>query len=740
MEPLFIEHGLTFEKLAAGSKMPEDPNQWPQEILQELYKQCPFTSDFQPEVVLQKSDAERGYGWGHVLITHQTEAQADAPPEARAAAGLREVRIPIVVKDGVLAPMDLLVTDDSKVLPLTEARVREAIFRPQAFDVTSKTPGDQSMIGQLYPPYRQNYGMGGGGVAMSAGTAKEGSAQASLFEEYLTEDLEKAAADPHADEGTVAEGMMPGTEGYHSDQMREALAKKDSGPDVANAKKASVIDAILPTMNTSDVEALMSTLNDRDVKLACQQNSQAVYPSLERILNREEAKMASITDLVTPTVLQVVKTDDGYRVKTASHKMWDPQASHKMWDPQVFEIDRGQALRSLGPEVVKAADVSGAATLAEGAAAEAPGEPDTDMQQMGPVTEPGMYKVQAEDGGELVGYVIPGLIDTDGQEVPLALFTNGSQSAIQADILGVPVPGDMGGLPTADAPQGMGAFFSVEGDELQCTVPMTISASMTGPDPAEPVTMQAETFDGRPAEVSLQPNIQTVVASPEGKMLIPGHWQWTPLGDQGTVALASSEPEVSKQGEALRKLASVEVLSSGDEYTIRGLPVEKLAADQRQWVDIDGAMFLLAGLGVDQAYGMRKLAEAQTGQAPVEVRIGRLIKTAKERKEQARIAAAAMSIPALRRQLFKEAAVVTDPDAVDAVLSLGFINPENITTFIDYLPQLDCAQSKLCELLMASRLGLSDVPEGALEKSVRAMEEVLEGLKALAFQSPAEYN
>jgi hypothetical protein len=61
-------------------------------------------------------------------------------------------------------------------------------------------------------------------------------------------------------------------------------------------------------------------------------------------------------------------------------------------------------------------------------------------------------------------------------------------------------------------------------------------------------------------------------------------------------------------------------------------------------------------------------------------------------------------------------------------------------TFVNYMPELNEAQMKLCELLLASRLGLKDIPEGALEKSIRATEEVLEGLKTLAFQGPGQYN
>jgi hypothetical protein len=152
-------------------------------------------------------------------------------------------------------------------------------------------------------------------------------------------------------------------------------------------------------------------------------------------------------------------------------------------------------------------------------------------------------------------------------------------------------------------------------------------------------------------------------------------------------------------------------------------------------------MFLLGGFGVEPKYGLKKLSEALVANTPVQVRIGRWIKTAQEQQKAAAESAKEVinNLPVLRHSLFKEAAVITDPQAVDVVLSLGFINPENITTFLDYLPELDAGQSKLCELLVASRLGLSEVPEGALEKSIRATEEVLEGLKTVAFPAPYDY-
>jgi len=69
------------------------------------------------------------------------------------------------------------------------------------------------------------------------------------------------------------------------------------------------------------------------------------------------------------------------------------------------------------------------------------------------------------------------------------------------------------------------------------------------------------------------------------------------------------------------------------------------------------------------------------------------------------------------------------------VLSLGFITPDNEATYMSYLPQLESVQSKLCELLIAARVGLRQVSPTPVEKCVRALEEVIDGLKVIAFRN-----
>ena len=88
--------------------------------------------------------------------------------------------------------------------------------------------------------------------------------------------------------------------------------------------------------------------------------------------------------------------------------------------------------------------------------------------------------------------------------------------------------------------------------------------------------------------------------------------------------------------------------------------------------------------------------------------------------------------PSLRVDLLKEAAVIEDPSAVDKILSVGFITPENVSIFASYIPEIESSIKKLSELLLASRLGLSTVSEGALQKAIIHLDKVVAGLKSLA--------
>jgi hypothetical protein len=727
-QPLYFNPDVQFEKTAAEVMLPEDANEWPNELMQELFKQCPFIADFEPHVVMDRVDAERGYGFGHVEIQNKTEIQHGAPPDATAAAGIKNARIPIVIKDLRLQPLDLLVTDDSKVLPMTEPRLRQAIFRPQAFDITGRGPGDMSMIGQLYPPYRQNYGFGGGGASMSVGMGKEGEAKKEALSGATMGSYLKKQTNPQG-LASAAKSFLGRSSQLATSNPLKARQLAGAGTIAANkataglAKAASILPAILSTIRLADYENFFG-------KFASDQGLQAQYIANHNgtgaalaVLSRYEpvstTKLAQAAlENIKPSVAQLRKEAEGYTLKTASHACWMPRESH---------LDRGEAVRLLGAKVVLAADETGAMTMSLGEGAQEAEPPPGGEAEV--VTEYGIYEVEDEKGNKLIGFVFPNLLDIDGKPLPIALFTNGSQMAVQSDIAGSHV-GE--GVSLFEGhPEGMGVFYK----DSQATLPMTVKATMASPEEGG-VVLHAETFDGREVQISVQPGIEAPMPGPEGEFLIPDSWSFLPLDTSEKTALISAPEDMGKQGSALRAFGTVTLRCGGDCFSIDGFPVEKLASEDKQFLSVDDTMFILAGLGTNLDYAQKKLGQAAAWHRPVEVLVNQEVKTAgsmllESRKEAARVLS---GMPDMRRDLVKEAAVIPDPAAVDTVLSLGFLNPENLGTFISAIPEIDASQMKMCELLLAARLGLSEVPAPALEKAIRATEETLEGLKVLAFQ------
>jgi hypothetical protein len=781
VQPLFLVPDVEFEKTAGGEEaLSDDPNQWSTEVMQALYKQFPAASDFAPMVTMEKVDGERGYGFGSLELANQTEIQHGADPAGLQAAGVQKVKVPVIIKDKKLQPLDLMVTADNKLLPLTEMRLRQAIFRPQAFDITGRGPGDMSLIGQLYPPYRQNYGFGGGGATMSVGMGKEGSA----LEEYLEKEAisvqkvkevarrtGEAAHDwvhagprgnsswgahpttrerlRRAGEDVAERGFKNQERGLHLSALgKEEQAKKrlaittGLAEGFENTKHGSILESILPTISEKDYDAFIAKLGS-SVGLQRQfvANGNSAGDSLKSLM--EYTPKTAAAAALHPSVVQLQKVDEGYLMKSASHTSWAPKEEL---------LDRGTAYKLLGGKVVLAADETGSATMAMDSPPPAEGEAAPKNVVDKPVEEPespeedkpehvdrfGVYKVQDEKGRHLVGYVFPNLIDIDGTSLPIALFTNGSQYAVQSDIVGIPV--SQAGSIFEGTPKGAGCFYHrLSNGSAEATIPMTVKGSVNDQENGGAV-LHCVTYDGREVQVSVQPNIQKVMPSPDGDhLLIPDTFSWLPLNKAEDTTLVEKPEGFGKEAQAQRTLATVTLRGGGGAFSVSGFPVDKLASDERSFMSIDDTLFLLAGLGVDMNYAQKKMGEAEYHNMPVEVRVAHYIQP---RALQAKMAAVNMATeigPAtavansLKHDLVKEAAVIPDPTAVDAVLSLGFLNAENLGVFISYLPKIDEAQEKICELLLAARLGLRNIPIPALEKAMRTVEQVIEGLQQLAF-------
>lgn len=820
---LFLDNTPTiFEKIAAEVQLPEDPNQWPHEILQELHKQVSYISDFDPRIVMDRVDAEKGYGFGHFEIaTKMSDPNASA--QDKKDAGKRTARIPIIIEEGRLKPFDLVINQESKMLPLTEERLRQAMFRPQMFDTAKKGPGDQGIVERLYPPHQGSNYMGGasggsdGGMVVQseAGAEKEdiekvgskkffgmgkeamnktaeeqfndfvtgdqGENKDNQFEAWDGQKIETAGEMDQRRrvraEGDLEQVQQLGEGAWGkvlSDQNREAMGMPLKGPisgtnDKANydanakrnhsiaggqmktaakmmkiktpepdkiiegqkadgrngqyagtmnadgsIKSASLLETILPTISRQQFEKMADGLTD-EILVDVLRNT-AAMESFGLLSDWEENKSASAIDFVRSNVTQIKKTASGYAVKSAANNCWEPRT---------VELDRGQAYAKFG-SLMTDVDIHGCVTMTKGAMVTGDG-PSAEMAE--PIEHFGMYKVETTEGSKIVGYAIPNLIDLDGTVLPMVLFTNGSVSAVQGDMVGIRSGGEPN-LPDGPA-RGNGCFVRITNEgKAEATVPVTVTTSMTQ-DGAQ--SWIGETMDGEKVTFKKQPGIN-MPARVDATVIIPETFRWMPLGG-GSVSIVDRQEAFGKVAEAKRAVLAIRVIGDGGVFGVEGFPVEKLARVETQDLDIDQAAFLLGGLGIEAEYAMRKLGQANYAPEPVTIRIGRTIQTHGARMADAmKLATVSLEHFNSPELLLKEAAVIPDPTAVDTVLSLGFINPENIVDFVNALPRLEEAQQRMCELLLGARLGMKEVSEGSLEKSIRTTEDVIEGLKVLAFQ------
>jgi len=728
-QPLFFSNKNEFVKEAGYTvSLPDDPNQWPQQLQDELYKQAPFIAHYDVHVNMNQVDAEQGFGIGVVEVRNKSDLPESASEDLRAVVGLNSVRIPVIVVSRKLQPFDVMLVgsgDETKTVPLTDARMRQALFRPQVGDVTSKMPGDQSLVQTLFPPFRSMYGFGGQGMFLG-NSVKMASEHAE--DRYATlSDHHLDALGLHGDNRENFKKSWPALRKHMKDDERNAFYSKFQKADesfVKSASSSTILASILPTIAPTDYGRFLYELSS-DTKIA---NAFATNPAAsaamqalslynpDMAVEAEKVATENAVGTLMPTVIQLTKLASGYRIKTASHKMWSPTT---------IDLDRGQAIKLTSAAMVKAADEAGSITAITGEDT-APVE-DTGKAEV--ITKPGLYKVKSCDGNEMLGYVFPKLIDTDGNPVPIALFTNGAKGSVQGEIAGIQA-GSAQTLPTGTIPRGEGVFYrdGVEG-ELEATIPFSIKTSMNIGNGNQYI---GSTYDGRPVRLTISGNVKKITSSGMD-VLVPDSYQWVSFDKVDIDALMSKPDDYIKTAALIG--SKVDIRSDGTYVSLRGFPLEKLG--NTDFLSMDDAVFYLGGMGVSPVHVFEKIGQAILSNKPVSVHIGRHLNMVEDvqQKLASRNAQVNNSVAHLRRFLVKEAAEIPDPTSVDAVLSLGFLNPSNLGVYVEHLPTLDEAVVKMCSMLISARLGQSTLPVPALEKAIRSTEEVIQALHIMAVKA-----
>lgn len=682
---LFIDDSLKFdgaEKFAGLLKpLGDNADQWPAEVLEAAHQQLPYLSEFETDVSIDKIDENRGYGYGSVMVRHKS----DRMPNESGYKKEDTIHIPVVIRQGKMAPLDVYI-DQHAFHPLTEGRLRAALFQPSVFDAPRERPYESSMYSNLQPPLESSTGTGGGGV-------KLGSDKGFIEPEDI---LKK---NPNKKEKT------------------HVIISSEKELPAGGQKVASV--AILPQLqgrvNVGHSDRLKQAMQDPSIRSALAGASEGVQAAFETALSlgsHNPEKIASfVFNSIRPDTIQLRKLASGnFMVKWANAAMYAPQEQ---------EVDAMTAQQlAEDRDIVQEAETDGSITLSMNAAV----KETTADEEITTADSFGIWAVQDANGAELTGFVFPRILNFDMVALPLTLFTNGSQFGLQDKVAGKLVSKSTE-IPNGK-PQGYGAFYSINGGSATAFIPMHISGSFRGSEGAW--RYQATTTLGDSIQICPTEGIKKPIKV-DNEVCIPADYRWLPL---------KGETELISEPTGFMKTAMVkcgELISDGIKYTFRGPTFAKLAGSRTQFLNRHDAEFLGVAAGIHPLKIKEALNRAARGEC-VELHnlkeLGNPAEKLAAARERVLTAVKEAELPPAYF-LAKEAAVLEDALTADKILSLGFLNPENVATFVEMLPSLEACASNLAEMLVASRLGLRDVPEVALERALVALGDTITGLKRL---------
>jgi hypothetical protein len=78
----------------------------------------------------------------------------------------------------------------------------------------------------------------------------------------------------------------------------------------------------------------------------------------------------------------------------------------------------------------------------------------------------------------------------------------------------------------------------------------------------------------------------------------------------------------------------------------------------------------------------------------------------------------------------KLAAKMPSKEAIDAILSLGYLRKDTLSIFKDQLEYLKQVESMLAQLLILARLGQDELDEDSIETAMKSLNEVVEALES----------
>jgi len=508
----------------------------------------------------------------------------------------------------------------------------------------------------------------------------------------------------------------------------------------ASSGAYDILNSISDTIDGSSLKAFL--MDPKNEKVASRLLSGPHKDVIKKLANYQPVNMneyrQGVENLIPRSVV-MVKAESPNKYSILSN-------SDSVFHPAINKADRAQVIKfmsSLSDNVqddINEVDQNGEKMLSmpEPKNDVILAKEDTEIPEE--ATEYDHYSVKSKTGLSVEGVVIPRVIDFGMRTTGDKLFVGKTMSSYQPSVWGVRIKNSRFQPKVYDVPAtGQTGCFIYQPDKSHAlaTIPVTIELYVDG-GLGDRRYVKATDLTGGPVTLVLEDGgdpleAQQIIKMGPRKYRLPRKMRWLPLDVFHEVSNSPVDYSVKQAAHVITD-KPVTLISTGyDQYALRG--VQKYASalkwDASNLLSYQ-AKFLLASLGC----GQEKIASAfkvANLKGSAELHGLNFTPLAVEKVAAAKPLADKMKkfAEGLRSNLIKEASYLENSQTVDALLSLNFVTPTNVSKFISKIPSLKSAVSNLASCLIASRLGIKEIPEQSASSAMLRLVEVIDGLERL---------
>ena len=667
------------------TKLPDNVSSWAETITTLVRENFPDVSKMPLEVEFKKKDDQEGTAIGSVHVIN-TDVN-------------KSVYLPIIIDKFQLHPMDIWMEKKTQAVhPLTKDTFKELFFSPNFAEGLDARPADSmgnyfndpSMWTTTYPPLQGRYSYASAGYNLL-----------DVIADTMTQDdLEAFRAELKASPMLLQKFAKHG----HSEIISKLAAKKGAVNTMdygASAKKLIPTSYIQVKREGQDKYSLLSMADGMfDLATSVKMDHRHCHDFLSKIVGKPQDFMTEVDE-------------NGEKVAILK-----PAPKEGVW---LY---------------------------------------DTEEQKAVPANEFNCYWVKNKNGLMLEALVIPDIVNFEGKRIKGKAVLSRTHSCFQDNVAGIPYPQSEAAekilKPSAIRTGQTGLFVYIgKNGKAIATMPVTIRAIEGEWDQILAVTdLNGKKFrvrqswgkafkksslvgDGAVKDLGDRKETTNVTLESLGfaeidpdYFIIPDHMMWIPMEPMTEVTHTPAE-WLEKTAMLKMSMDPVKVRYTGIVYDFSGGGLPHLEANE------DQARALLVNLGADLDKVAHILKKAKhVGRATVHGTQKLDSSQDVVEKMKSQIAKIAVACKKMKKKLVKEAAEIggteiEDKQTVDMLLALNFLNPENLSKFVAYVPVFEKCADYLAELTLASRLGLKQVNSATTANCMGKLMDILDDLKRI---------